>query len=108
MKHLILAAALLAPLAAHAQPAPAQFCISLSLAQTLAGTLQQDATLLALLNDAAQEPQRQAAAVAAALAKQKADDGAAAKTGAAAEVPATTVRLPNFAPSAPATPSARP
>ena len=78
MRRLILATALLAPIAAYAQ-APAQFCISPTLAQTLASTLQQDATMLALLNDAAQEPQRQAAAVAAAVEKQKMADAAAGK-----------------------------
>ena len=58
MRRLILAAALIPTLAhaqAPAQPtpaqpqaAPAQFCISPSLAQTLAATLHQDAVLLAL------------------------------------------------------------
>jgi hypothetical protein len=70
-------AALLLPVAAHAQ-APAQFCIAPTLAQTLAAALQQDAAVLAMLNDAAQEPQRQAQAIAAAVAKQKADDEKAA------------------------------
>jgi hypothetical protein len=107
MKHLILAAAFL-PGIALAQPAPPQFCISPTLAQTLAAALQQDAAMLALLNDAAQEPQRQAAVVAAAVAKQKADDDPAAKKGAAAEIPATTAHVPNLASPAPATPSTRP
>jgi hypothetical protein len=107
MKRLILAAVFL-PGIALAQPAPQQFCISPTLAQTLAATLQQDATTLALLNEAAQEPQRQAATVAAAVAKQKADDEAAAKTGAAAEIPATTAHVPNPASPAPATPSTKP
>ena len=38
MKHLILATALMMPIAAHAQPA--QFCMSPSLAKTLAAALQ--------------------------------------------------------------------
>jgi hypothetical protein len=101
MKHLILATVLMIPIAAHAQPA--QFCVSPSLAQTLASALQQDAAVLAMLNDAAQEPQRQAAAVAAAVAKQKADDETAAKTGAAAEIPAGTPHVPNLVSPAPAT-----
>jgi hypothetical protein len=84
MRRLILAAALIPTLAhaqAPAQPtpaqpqaAPAQFCISPSLAQTLAATLHQDAVLLALLDEAAQEPARQAKAIADAVAKQKAKD----------------------------------
>jgi hypothetical protein len=106
MKRLILAAALINPIAAHAQPA--QFCVSPSLAQTLAAALQQDAAVLAMLNDAAQEPQRQAAAVAAAVAKQRADDETAAQTGAAAEVPARTPHVPNLASPAQATTSTRP
>ena len=60
----------LLPIAAHAQ-AP-QFCISPAMAQTVAAALQQDAAVLAMLNDAAQEPARIAAAVAA----QKAADEA--------------------------------
>jgi hypothetical protein len=90
MKHLNLAATMAAflPCIAHAQSPPPQFCISPSLAQTLAATLQQDATVLALLNEAAQEPQRQAAAVAAAVARQKADDEAMAKKSAATKDPA--------------------
>jgi hypothetical protein len=78
-------AALLLPWRAHAQT-PAQFCIAPTLAQTLAAALQQDAAVLAMLNDAAQEPQRQAQAIAAAVAKQKADDekAAAAPAGAPA------------------------
>jgi len=107
MRCLILAAALL-PSIAFAQSAPPQFCISPTLAQTLAAALQQDAAMLALLNDAAQEPQRQAAAISAAVAKQKADDQPAAKTGAVAEIPATTAHVPNLASPAPATPSTRP
>jgi hypothetical protein len=80
---LLLPATLLAiPLAAQAQPASPQFCISPTLAQSLASTLQQDAAVLAMLNDAAAEPQRQAAAIAAAVQKQKTDDEAAAKTAA--------------------------
>jgi hypothetical protein len=106
MKYLILIAALVVPLAAHAQPA--QFCVSPSLAQTLASALQQDAAVLAMLNDAALEPQRQAAAVAAAVAKQKADDEPAAKKGVAAEVPATMAHVPNLASPAPATLSTKP
>jgi hypothetical protein len=106
MKHLILLTALIAPIAAHAQPA--QFCVAPSLAQTLAAALQQDAAVLAMLNDAAQEPQRQAAAVAAAVAKQKADDETAAKTGTAGEIPAGTPHMPNFVPPEPATTSTRP
>jgi hypothetical protein len=94
MKHLILLTALITPIAAHAQPS--QFCVPPSLAQTLAATLQQDAAVLGMLNDAAQEPQRQAAAVAAAVAKQKAEDETAAKTGAAGEIPAGTPHMPNF------------
>ena len=92
MKRLILAAAFL-PGIALAQPAPPQFCISPTLAQTLAAALQQDAAMLALLNDAAQEPQRQAAAVAAAVAKQKAEDAGAG--------PATTAHVPSLASPAP-------
>jgi hypothetical protein len=107
MKRLILAATFL-PGIALAQPAPPQFCISPTLAQTLAAALQQDAAMLAMLNDAAQEPLRQAAAVAAAVAKQKADDGAATKMGTAAEVPATTAHVPNLASPAPGTASTRP
>jgi len=106
MKPLILATVLITPIAAHAQPA--QFCVSPSLAQTLAAALQQDAAVLAMLNDAAQEPQRQAAAVAAAVAKQKADDETAAKTGTAAEIPAGTPHVPNLVSPAPATTSTRP
>ena len=78
MKHLILATALMMPIAAHAQPA--QFCVSLSLAQTLATALQQDAAVLALLQEAAAEPQRTAKAIADAVAAQKAED-AKAKQG---------------------------
>lgn len=74
---LIVVAALALPIAARAQPA--QFCVTPALAQTLAAALQQDAAVLAMLNDAVQEPARQAAAVAAAVAKQKADDEAVAK-----------------------------
>ena len=106
MKHLILATAFITPIVAHAQPA--QFCVSPSLAQTLASALQQDAAVLAMLNDAAQEPQRQAAAVAAAVAKQRADDETAAKTGAAAEIPPRTPQAPNLMSPAPATTSTRP
>ena len=106
MKHLILLTALITPIAAHAQSA--QFCVSPSLAQTLAAALQQDGAVLAMLNDAAQEPQRQAAAVAAAVAKQKADDETTAKTGAAAEIPAGTPHLPNLVSPVPATTSTRP
>ena len=106
MKNLILAAALLTPIAAHAQSA--QFCVSPSLAQTLASALQQDAAVLAMLNDAAQEPQRQAATVAAAVAKQKADDETAAKTGAAVEVAPTASHVSNLMSPAPATTSTRP
>ena len=58
---------------AHAQ-APAQFCMSQPAAQSLAAALQGTVAAYALMQDAAQEPQRQAAAVAAAVAKQKADD----------------------------------
>jgi hypothetical protein len=110
MKHLILttAAAVFLPAIALAQPTPQQFCISPTLAQTLAATLQQDATMLALLNDAAQEPQRLATAVATAVAKQKAEDTPAAKTGVAAEIPGTATHAPNLASPAPATPSTRP
>ena len=78
MKHLILATALMMPIAAHAQPA--QFCVSPSLAQTLATALQQDAAVLALLQEAAAEPQRTAKAIADAVAAQKAED-AKAKQG---------------------------
>lgn len=78
MKHLILATALMMPIAAHAQPA--QFCVSPSLAQTLAAALQQDAAVLALLQEAAAEPQRTAKAIADAVAAQKAED-AKAKQG---------------------------
>ena len=78
MKHLILATALMMPIAAHAQPA--QFCVSHSLAQTLATALQQDAAVLALLQEAAAEPQRTAKAIADAVAAQKAED-AKAKQG---------------------------
>jgi len=106
MKHLILAIALITPITAHAQPA--QFCVSTSLAQTLATALQQDTAVLAMLNDSAQESQRQAAAVAAAVAKQKADDEVAAKTGATADVPAATAHVPNVALPAPAAASPKP
>ena len=78
MKHLILATALMMPIAAHAQPA--QFCMSPSLAKTLAAALQQDAAVLALLQEAAAEPQRTAKAIADAVAAQKAED-AKAKQG---------------------------
>ncbi len=110
MRRLMFAAILLlAPLAAYAQePAPQQFCISPTLAQTLAAALQQDSAMLALLNEAAQEPQRQAAAVAAAVAKQRADDAAAAKAGGAAETPAAATHVPNLASPAPAALSTRP
>ena len=106
MKHLILAAALVAPVVAYAQPA--QFCVSPSLAQTLAAALQQDTAVLAMLNDAAQEPQRQAAAVAAAVAKQKADDEATSKVGTAVDAPTSTPHVPNVASSAHVTASPRP
>jgi hypothetical protein len=106
MKHLILVTALVIPIAAHAQPA--QFCVPTSLAQTLAAALQQDTAVLAMLNDAAQEPQRQAAVVAAAVAKQKADDETAAKTGTAAEIPAGTPHMPNLVSPGPGTMSTRP
>ena len=106
MKHLILLTALFIPIAAHAQPA--QFCVPPSLAQTLAAALQQDAAVLAMLNDAAQELQRQAAVVAAAVAKQKADDETAAKTGTAAEIPAGTPHMPNLVSPGPGTMSTRP
>jgi hypothetical protein len=109
MKRLILGAVAAAflPAIAHAQPAPPQFCISPSLAQTLAATLQQDATVLALLNEAAQEPQRQAAAVAAAVARQKADDEATAKNGAVAHDPATMAHAPNLVSPVPTMPSSK-
>src|SRR5580658_8858677 len=107
MKRLILAVTLL-PNLALAQPVPPQFCISPTVAQTLAAALQQDAAVLALLNDAAQEPQRQAAVVAAAVAKQKADDETAAKTGTAAEIPAGTPHMPNLVSPGPGTMSTRP
>ena len=103
MKRLILATALATPMVAHAQPA--QFCVSPSLAQTLAAALQQDAALLAMLNDSAQDSQRQAAAIAAAVAKQKADDESAARTG-AADAPAAHV--PIGASPVPAATSAKP
>jgi len=106
MKRLILAAVLITPIAAHAQPA--QFCVSPSLAQTLAAALQQDAAVLAMLNDAAQEPQRQAASVAAAVAKQKADDATAMKSGVTTEVPVETPHVPNLVPPGPATTSTEP
>jgi len=93
MRRLILATAFL-PSLALAQPAPQQFCVSQTLAQTLAAALQQDAAMLALLNEAAQEPQRQAVAVAAAVAKQKADDEPAAKQGTTPETPAAAVHVP--------------
>jgi glucose dehydrogenase len=67
-------ASLLLPLAVRAQPAPAPFCVSPALAQTLAAALQQSAAVLAMLNDAAQEPARTAAAIAAAKAEQKKED----------------------------------
>jgi hypothetical protein len=75
MHRLILATALIVPVAAHAQSA--QFCVTPSLAQTLAAALQQDAAVLAMLNDAAQEPARQAAAIAAAREAQKTEDAKA-------------------------------
>lgn len=107
MKRLIIAAATLLPLAAHAQsapPNPPQFCISPNLAQTLAATLQQDATLLTLLTEAAQEPQRQQAAIAQAVAKQKAEDAAVAAAAPPPVAPAaaTTPAAPAEAPVAPA------
>jgi hypothetical protein len=74
----LILATVLMPGIALAQQVP-QFCISPTLAQSLAAALQQDAAMLAMLNDAAQEQARQAAAVAAAVAKQKADDEAAGK-----------------------------
>lgn len=107
MKRLIYVAAFL-PAIAFAQTAPPQFCISPTLAQTLATALQQDTAMLALLNDAAQEPQRQAAAVAAAVAKQKTDDEVAAKTDAAAGMPAKPPRAPNLVSPSLAVPSTRP
>ncbi len=64
---------MLLPDIALAQPVP-QFCISLTLAQSLAAALQQDAAMRAMLNYAAQEQARQAGAAA----KQKAHDEAAA------------------------------
>lgn len=107
MKRLIYVAAFI-PAIAFAQPAAPQFCISPTLAQTLATALQQDTAMLALLNDAAQEPQRQAAAMAAAVAKQKTDDETAVKAGAAAEPRATPEHAPDVASSAPPSQSTRP
>jgi 7-keto-8-aminopelargonate synthetase-like enzyme len=92
MHRLILAAALIVPVAAHAQSA--QFCISPALAQTLAGALAQDKAVLDQLNEAAQEPARQAAAIAAAREAQKAEDGkshASAPNPASPPAPATGV-----------------
>jgi len=80
MNRLIAVALAFLPTVALAQPAPPQFCIPPSLAQTLAAALQQDAAVLAMLNDAAHESQRQAKAIAGAVARQKAEDEAAAKT----------------------------
>jgi hypothetical protein len=107
MKHLILASLFL-PGIALAQSAQPEFCISPSLAQTLAATLQQDAAMLALLNDATQEPQRLAAAVAAATAKQNVEDGRATNGGAAPNVPFSTAPVPKLASPAPTTSSTRP
>ena len=64
---------------AHAQ-APAPFCMPQSTVQTIAAALQQDAAVMALLQEAASEPQRTAKAVADAVAAQKAED-AKAKQG---------------------------
>jgi hypothetical protein len=108
MKRLIFLAAMLFSVGAQAQPASPQFCMSPNLAQTLAAALQQDAAMLALLNDAAQAPQHQAAVVAAAVAKQKADDEAAVKKGAVAEVPVTMAPVANAASPVPGTPSTKP
>lgn len=108
MKLPLIIATTILPGLALAQPAPPQFCISSTLAQTLAAALQQDAAMLALLNDAAQEPQRQAAVVAAAVAKQKADDETAGKMGAAAAIPAMTTHMPGVASPEPTAPSIRP
>ena len=107
MKRLILVTAFL-PSIALAQPAPPQFCISPTLAQTLAAALQQDAAMLALLNDAAQEPQRQAAAVAAAVEKQKTADETATKIGTAAEPRAMPEHVRSAASPVPPAQSTRP
>jgi hypothetical protein len=109
MKNLILAAAaIFLPDIALAQPSQPQFCISPTLAQTVAATLEQDAAMLALLNDAAQEQQRQSTAVAVAVAKQKAQDDPATNAGRAAKFTAPTAHVPNYASPAPKAPSTRP
>ena len=74
MKHIFLVSAALLPFAAHAQPAPQPFCMPPATAQSVAAALGAGQAAMALMQEAAQEPQRQAAAVAAAVAKQKADD----------------------------------
>jgi hypothetical protein len=75
MKRLFLVAFLF-PIAAHAQQPPPQFCMPQSTAQAVGAAFQAGTAAMALLQEAATEPQRQAAAVAAAVAKQKADDEA--------------------------------
>ena len=81
MRRLILVLGLLAAAVhgAHAQ-APAPFCMPAATAQAVAAALQQDAAVMALLQEAASEPQRTAKAVADAVAAQKAED-AKAKQG---------------------------
>ena len=81
MRRLILVLVLIAAAfrVAYAQ-APAPFCMPQSTVQTIAAALQQDAAVMALLQEAASEPQRTAKAVADAVAAQKAED-AKAKQG---------------------------
>ena len=81
MRRLILVLGLIAAAVrgAHAQ-ASAPFCMPAATAQAVAAALQQDAAVMALLQEAAAEPQRTAKAVADAVAAQKAED-AKAKQG---------------------------
>jgi hypothetical protein len=76
MRRLILAAVLLVPVVARAQSALPQFCMSQPTAQAIGAALTQAQAALALMQESAQEPQRQAAAVAAAKAEQKKEDAA--------------------------------
>lgn len=77
-------AAFLIPLAAHAQLPPQPFCMSQPTVQSIAAALQASIAAYGLMQDAAQEPQRQATAVEKAKAdaraeQKKADDDAVTK-----------------------------
>ena len=80
LKRLAFACALFAPIAAVAQTAPQPFCMPPATAQSVAAALGAGQAAMALMQEAAQEPQRQEAAVAAAVAKQKVEDAKTAAT----------------------------